>query len=362
MAGAVARMIGADAFTIGDDIFFAAGRYRPHSASGRELLAHELTHALQQRLGQAHPQDADLCEAEAGEAARAIGGGAYWRCSVPDQPGQLRRAATLKPGSAQITITGRAHASVPTVKNGRAHFDCSSRITADGSVILTGSQPAVGWTLGFIQVEWVDTNWLYYRGEHDHDGSIFFQRSRPPARPIKACRDVDPATDIYYTDSWNLPKVNPADAFPLTLTVSHSDKPSDGCDLLALNSKTHKNNFLREAQMEFLFCTVLTARDPAGKYHHLKSFYWNVRWQATFQPAHFADPLGAWSIVPTPKGLGQATSGVIDGEPTDSRFKGILTDAHVAGCNALIPLYVNLPPGNPCRHESTVWASFDVRK
>jgi hypothetical protein len=52
------------------------------------------------------------------------------------------------------------------------------------------------------------------------------------------------------------------------------------------------------------------------------------------------------------KGQGQSTSGVIDGEPTDARFKGILTDASVSGCNLLIPFYTNMPPGHLCRHES----------
>jgi hypothetical protein len=227
---------------------------------------------------------------------------------------------------------------------------------------LTGSQPAVGWTLGFIQAEWVDTNWLYYRGEHNNDGSILFQRSRPPSRPVKACRDVDPATDIFYTDSWNLPAVKLTDSFPLTLKVDHSDRPKDSCDGVVLNSKTGKNNFLREAQLEFLFCTVLTARDPTGRYFHLKSFYWNVRWQARFQPFSFASPMGVWHVTPTAGGQGQSTSGVIEGEPSDRRFKGILTDLAVPGCNALTPLYTNMPPGHICRHESNVWTSFDVRK
>lgn len=36
------------AFTSGNDIFFGAGHYRPQSDSGRHLLAHELTHVVQQ--------------------------------------------------------------------------------------------------------------------------------------------------------------------------------------------------------------------------------------------------------------------------------------------------------------------------
>jgi hypothetical protein len=48
-AADAARALGADAYTRGRDIYFAAGKYAPSSASGRGLLAHELTHVLQQR-------------------------------------------------------------------------------------------------------------------------------------------------------------------------------------------------------------------------------------------------------------------------------------------------------------------------
>ncbi len=42
------RMLHAQAFTQGSDIYFNAGRFDPTSANGRHLLAHELTHTLQQ--------------------------------------------------------------------------------------------------------------------------------------------------------------------------------------------------------------------------------------------------------------------------------------------------------------------------
>lgn len=44
-----ARALDARAFTIGRDIAFAAGQFSPDSESGRRLLAHELTHVLQQQ-------------------------------------------------------------------------------------------------------------------------------------------------------------------------------------------------------------------------------------------------------------------------------------------------------------------------
>jgi hypothetical protein len=44
-----AEALGAEAFTVGRDIHFAAGTYDPDSAAGRRLLAHEVAHTIQQR-------------------------------------------------------------------------------------------------------------------------------------------------------------------------------------------------------------------------------------------------------------------------------------------------------------------------
>ena len=53
----------------------------------------------------------------------------------------------------------------------------------------SGDNPA-GRTLGFIQLQWIETNWGYYQGEKDIHGSSFLQRGRPPARPAQGCRDT----------------------------------------------------------------------------------------------------------------------------------------------------------------------------
>ncbi|WP_222928165.1 DUF4157 domain-containing protein [Luteimonas viscosa] len=47
-AGAAALAVGAEAFTVGHDIVFAPGAYRPASADGRRLVAHEAAHVMQQ--------------------------------------------------------------------------------------------------------------------------------------------------------------------------------------------------------------------------------------------------------------------------------------------------------------------------
>ncbi len=48
-ADLAAQALGAQAFTVGEDMAFAAGRYQPGTLVGDALIAHELAHVLQQR-------------------------------------------------------------------------------------------------------------------------------------------------------------------------------------------------------------------------------------------------------------------------------------------------------------------------
>lgn len=68
--------LGARAFALGNDVFFARGEYQPESAAGTHLLAHELAHTLQPESG---PQARltvgradDPAEHEAESAARTV--------------------------------------------------------------------------------------------------------------------------------------------------------------------------------------------------------------------------------------------------------------------------------------------------
>ncbi|HXH95281.1 MAG TPA: DUF4157 domain-containing protein, partial [Thermoanaerobaculia bacterium] len=48
-----ARSLGARAFTLGNDIVFGRGEYQPGTKEGQRLIAHELTHVVQQSRGSA---------------------------------------------------------------------------------------------------------------------------------------------------------------------------------------------------------------------------------------------------------------------------------------------------------------------
>jgi hypothetical protein len=50
-AAASARSYAARAYTLGDDIVFGSGQFRPETVEGRRLLAHELTHVVQHERG-----------------------------------------------------------------------------------------------------------------------------------------------------------------------------------------------------------------------------------------------------------------------------------------------------------------------
>lgn len=93
------RSVQAEAFTTGSDIFFSSGKYDPGSADGRGLLAHELTHVVQQSTGSvggesrvSDPGDPHEQEAKAVGDAVAAGPSTVDTPSSPGMAGAISRA------------------------------------------------------------------------------------------------------------------------------------------------------------------------------------------------------------------------------------------------------------------------------
>lgn len=96
-AAASARDLGAKAYTVGSDIVFGPDRFQPASSAGRGLIAHELTHVIQQSGGHACLQrdleDPDRLAAVhenvrvAGPPRQTTGGGAAARLPWADPSG-----------------------------------------------------------------------------------------------------------------------------------------------------------------------------------------------------------------------------------------------------------------------------------
>ncbi|WP_148716385.1 eCIS core domain-containing protein [Chitinolyticbacter meiyuanensis] len=84
-ADAMSRNLGARAFTVGSHVYFANGEYAPSSPEGQRLLAHELTHVVQQG-GQPHAAQPKCAECAAHEAEEEKAGPVVQRIGLPSLP------------------------------------------------------------------------------------------------------------------------------------------------------------------------------------------------------------------------------------------------------------------------------------
>ena len=146
--GREAPDIGALAFTLGDTIAIAPGRYAPESAAGRELLGHELAHVVQQRQGRvsnpfgggpAVVQDPGL-EAEADRMGRRA-------AAVVGPPQSAVPETTVTQPRSRID-SGRP----PALGNGQSVQCVVKRTWAAGEEIIT-REFALGWISGLLTPE-----------------------------------------------------------------------------------------------------------------------------------------------------------------------------------------------------------------
>jgi len=257
-----------------------------------------------------------------------------------------------------------------------AGFGCT-QISMGGEVKLTGDEDEIaGCTLGFVQMQFVETFWCHYRGKTNAAGSMLIQRGLAPARKQQTCRDcLDKERSNIFLNVDELGKLDGPARPPVKLATGMEDQPNASALLGQLNSITHATNLLHEAQLERHFCAILTLQTPDGKFRHLASRYWNLRWQAIFKPSDFDKPFTeSWSVRPVKAGMGAGVSKTILGTPGDPRFAKLMTEPTVPICNDLIKGAAKVVDNflldgtnNPdfdkrTRRESAVWSQFNVRR
>ncbi len=112
-AASLAKDVNAKAFTIGGDVFFGEGQYQPGSSAGKRLIAHELTHTLQQGAADRVAREAEGASKHGGPAGESnvghdYAGGVKWH-EEPEINEIISRivAEELKAGSEVTDILDR---------------------------------------------------------------------------------------------------------------------------------------------------------------------------------------------------------------------------------------------------------------
>ena len=99
-ANRLAKNLNAQAFTYKRDIFFGAGQYQPHTQTGQKLLAHELTHTIQQQPSsvrrQTYPHSSSLAANQRYDLRQhdVESHSPQIKQSTPVAPGKISKAAT----------------------------------------------------------------------------------------------------------------------------------------------------------------------------------------------------------------------------------------------------------------------------
>jgi len=146
-----ARSVGALAYTVGRDLVFGAGQYAPQTESGKRLIAHELTHVVQQNsFGRPAIQNLEVggastpAEAEAERVADGIFSSQRPMSLAGSSAGMLQRAcssdpqcATGMPRSLRWAVTTAQGAPAQQAKTSKRQALCSKvppdpACTADG--------------------------------------------------------------------------------------------------------------------------------------------------------------------------------------------------------------------------------------
>lgn len=121
-AGEAARALNARAYTVGPDIVFGANEYQPSTARGRQLIAHELAHTVQQGgKGRQHPdasaKPSAAAETEADAAGNSVARGGNVRLRQSVAGGALQRTPEAPEpfGGGDAALFDRSVIDVPAI-------------------------------------------------------------------------------------------------------------------------------------------------------------------------------------------------------------------------------------------------------
>jgi Domain of unknown function (DUF4157) len=148
-AASTAHEFGARAFVVGQDIVMGADQYAPQTSDGLELLAHELTHTVQQRAAPRHIKNAPLEISE--------------RSSSSEREARDVRDSVMRGGSAgAICSSGElslAREDDPTSSNISDWFALPAAMTGGGMMGVDPISQAFGFAGNLEKAATADNGW-----------------------------------------------------------------------------------------------------------------------------------------------------------------------------------------------------------
>lgn len=247
--------INARAYTKDNHIVFNKGEYNPATQSGKKLLAHELTHVVQQG------------NSNKNSIQRAV------QFNVLDW-------SASSPGTPTLTNTPDLIVIPPT-----------NQVLISGLIEVNGdsSDPCNDYEFGTTQTAWMAWVQQYYRGRTAADGSITVQYNA--SMPM---RDPGVGGSIWYDNG----RVRSPAACGDSVGVFHNDGPWQGL------FKTRNNSAVAGSPLNYLvgytrglhLVTYLVGKRTGGNYlpRPLKFRYWNSIQNFAFTP-NYSSPSSSWS-------------------------------------------------------------------
>ncbi len=234
-ADRAARAVAAHAFTTGSHLVFGRGGYDTSSTEGRRLLAHELTHVMQQRRGPvagtggavriSDPADRFEREAEA-TSRQAISGGRAGHGAVhPSGPPPGRHAD----GAQAHTPVQRVYTGKPTV--GYGNLDPVS-----GAGTVMQAELHQGW-LGGGSKPTVEPNWwptappatVAWFTNYMVQGHLLNQKLGGPGNTMENLTPITKSTNSEHynkAEKYVLAEVNAGNVVEYDVTVDYSTHPT----------------------------------------------------------------------------------------------------------------------------------------
>jgi hypothetical protein len=268
-ASELARSVQARAFTLGDAIVFGSGQYAPGTSDGRQLLAHELTHVVQQGAG-----GSDLVS-------------------------RIQRAVRFTADFSNISLAPQNDASI----SGDEYTHDYVRFSADANVAAVGDTEAEldEWDVGILQDMVVNWEREYWRRDNaDGRGRFVEQKFRPINTTFRD--QEDGATTVWTADDEHqdlsaLAKTPVGPRFRATTTITTEDDPDggdtiNGSDVTGMDASDGTRNIEIE-RSGTRFDTYISAHNTVtDEWRHLRRLNWNYQDSLDFRGSGAALAVG----------------------------------------------------------------------